>query len=372
MTPRITSRALLAGAACLVPVVVALGNPGTAQAATHTCGGQEATIVGTVRADFLTGTSGPDVVYLGYGNDRFDGLGGDDVICGGGSKDTITGGEGDDTLYGEEGDDTLTAGVGDDTVISGAGRDKVFDGSGDDTLLGGPGTDLLSYYTAGRYATTGVRLDAPGGTATGYGSDTLSGFEKFDLTRNTDVFRGRDVSEVVNSLGGDDTITTAGGNDLVWVGTGAVRVSTGAGDDFAGGQGNRATRVSLGDGDDGGGFDVAAVVSGGDGDDYFRTYLPGSRLEGGPGSDTVQGGYGRDKKSGVVIDLTTQTAHVIGARALWDLGSIENALGSQYDDVIYGTSGDNVLRGLEGDDRIEGRGGNDTLDGGRGDNTIVR
>lgn len=346
---------------------------GPAQAATHTCGGLPATIVGTPgKADYLTGTDGPDVVYLGYGNDRFDGKGGDDVICGGAGNDTIVGGGGNDTIYGEDGNDVLTGGAGDDIVSTGSGRNSVIEGAGDDTLRGGPGTDRVSYYTFGTYKAASVHIDAVAGTATGYGTDTLSRFERYDLTRSADTFRGSDVSEVVDGRGGDDTITSAGGNDQVSFGIGTVRVSTGTGDDAVGGTGSHESRISLGDGDDQGDASAAAVISGGDGNDSLRTFYPGSRLEGGAGSDTVYGAVGRDLHTGDVIDLVSQTAHVIGQHHLWYLSSIENAGGTYGDDRIYGTAGDNVLNGYDGDDYINGRGGHDTIDGGYGDDTIVR
>jgi Ca2+-binding RTX toxin-like protein len=362
---------IVAAATTLAALPLVYG--GAAHAATPTCGGLPATIIGTPgRADFLTGNAGPDVVYLGYGNDRFDGQGGDDVICGGAGNDTIRGGEGNDTIYGEDGNDVIRGDAGDDTVSTGAGRNTVIDGAGDDTLRGGPGTDRLSYFSAGTYQAASVHIDAIGGTATGYGADTLTRFEKYDLTRSADTFRGREVSEFVDSRGGDDTITTAGGNDVVWVGAGATRVSAGSGNDDVSGYGNRGTRISLGDGDDSGGTALADVISGGAGNDFLRTYFPGSRLEGGAGSDTVAGSIGKDRRTGALIDLATQKAHIIGQRHLWYLGSIENAWGNSGDDRIFGTQGDNVLKGYGGDDYINGRGGNDSLSGGDGDDTIVR
>ncbi|WP_445940417.1 type I secretion C-terminal target domain-containing protein [Pseudomonas sp.] len=52
------------------------------------------------------------------------------------------------------------------------------------------------------------------------------------------------------------------------------------------------------------------------------------------------------------------------------LDSIENLVGSRFDDVLTGTSGTNSLVGLEGDDILIGNGGNDTLTGGEGADTF--
>ncbi len=49
-------------------------------------------------------------------------------------------------------------------------------------------------------------------------------------------------------------------------------------------------------------------------------------------------------------------------RAIGNLSSVENFVGTSYGDVLQGTRKDNV---------IEGAGGNDTLTGSRGDDTFV-
>ena len=47
------------------------------------CGGRRATIVETARRDLLRGTRRADVIATLGGNDRVDGLRGNDVVCGG-------------------------------------------------------------------------------------------------------------------------------------------------------------------------------------------------------------------------------------------------------------------------------------------------
>jgi Ca2+-binding RTX toxin-like protein len=54
-----------------------------------------------------------------------------------------------------------------------------------------------------------------------------------------------------------------------------------------------------------------------------------------------------------------------------NLINIENATGSNFDDVLNGNSGNNVLSGLNGNDVINGGGGNDTIIGGGGHDTMT-
>ena len=60
-----------------------------------------------------------------------------------------------------------------------------------------------------------------------------------------------------------------------------------------------------------------------------------------------------------------------GAAANHTYDSIENAVGSNYADVIVGNSSANKLFGNGGNDTIAGNGGNDTLNGGAGQDTFV-
>ncbi len=106
--------------------------PPAQPAPTASCGGKQATIVGTEANDVRKGTSGKDVIAGLGGNDALSGLAGNDLICGGAGKDTLKGGKGNDKLYGQKGKDTLKGGPGKDTLKGGPGKDK---------LKGGPGKD---------------------------------------------------------------------------------------------------------------------------------------------------------------------------------------------------------------------------------------
>ena len=111
-----------------------------ANAATSTCNGEPATIVGTNSHDDIEGTSGRDVIVGLAGNDEIDGNGGNDVICGDAGADELDGDSGDDWLNGGSGNDEIDGDAGNDELIGGSGHDAIEGGRGDDQLLGEAGT----------------------------------------------------------------------------------------------------------------------------------------------------------------------------------------------------------------------------------------
>jgi dipeptidyl aminopeptidase/acylaminoacyl peptidase len=70
------------------------------------CGGRQATIVGSDAGEKLKGTKGPDVIVGNGGNDRIKGLAGRDRLCGGTGRDRLAGGKGaKDLCRGQQGKD---------------------------------------------------------------------------------------------------------------------------------------------------------------------------------------------------------------------------------------------------------------------------
>ena len=114
-----------------------------ADAATPTCDGRSATIVGTPGNDTLVGTPGNDVIVAEGGADVIKGMGGSDLICAGGGEDTVRGGGGNDTIFGGPRSDVLVGGPGSDYLIGGADDDTLEGDEGDDTLKGGSGHDAI-------------------------------------------------------------------------------------------------------------------------------------------------------------------------------------------------------------------------------------
>jgi beta-glucanase (GH16 family) len=113
--------------------IVALAVAGTASAAASpTCLGHKATIVGTNAADHLVGTAARDVILARRGHDRIYGRQGNDLVCGG---------SGLDELFLGRGADKATSGRGNDRIEGGNGQDFLNGGEGTDVLDGGAGTD---------------------------------------------------------------------------------------------------------------------------------------------------------------------------------------------------------------------------------------
>jgi uncharacterized repeat protein (TIGR01451 family) len=117
-----------------------------------TCRGRRATVVGTVRADLLTGTGGRDVILARAGRDRVFTYGGRDLVCAGRGSDVVRsgargdkvfGGPGADRLFGGRGGDALRGGGGPDSIRGGRGADLLAGGGGSDRCFGGPGGDVF-------------------------------------------------------------------------------------------------------------------------------------------------------------------------------------------------------------------------------------
>ena len=178
---------------------------------------------------------------------------------------------------------------------------------------------------------------------------------------------------------GNDTLDGAAGNDIADYSTSTAGVTV-----LLGG-------TSVGLADDGmGGSDSLISIEGARGS-AFADWLVGSDLEtletfvGGAGDDVIDGGLGPDlvdysaAPGGVTVNLAFQSAND-GTGGVDSLTSIEQVLGSAFDDSLTGDGADNslvggagtdVLSGAGGNDTLVGAGGNDVLDGGAGDDLLV-
>jgi Ca2+-binding RTX toxin-like protein len=126
-------------------------------------------------------------------------------------------------------------------------------------------------------------------------------------------------------------------------------------------------------GDDGADtLDAAGTVDGGPGDDVLRAQQPGANMVGGPGSDQMLGGPGRDTASygghtqPVVANLDGLAND--GAEGEDDLigVDVENLFGGAADDELYGDERGNMLGGGGGNDHLIAGAGHDSLSGGPG------
>jgi peptidoglycan/xylan/chitin deacetylase (PgdA/CDA1 family) len=123
------------------------------------------------------------------------------------------------------------------------------------------------------------------------------------------------------------------------------------------------------------GTDQDDVLVGTAGDDIVCGLDGADTITGGAGNDVLSGGPGSDT---VAYSTAAQGVRVrLDRGASGDgqdvLSSLENAVGSPYDDVLVGTSEPSILRGGRGADRLVGRDHRpyDLLDGGRGLNLCV-
>lgn len=120
------------------------------------------------------------------------------------------------------------------------------------------------------------------------------------------------------------------------------------------------------------------------GNDEMRGFGGDDMFYGGAGNDYIYGGEGDDTslyidaEAGISVDLAATESDANGTYAQASDGfgttdklySVENIVGSAFDDTIDGDEGANVLSGGEGDNRIAGDGGDDTIYAGSGDDTI--
>ncbi|WP_152047600.1 tandem-95 repeat protein [Aureimonas psammosilenae] len=286
-------------------------------------------------------------------------------------NDVLVGTQGNDTINGLGGDDRLSGLAGDDTLIGGAGAD---------TLIGGAGSDTASY--ADDEVGGPIRIDLS--TGLGFGGqaegDQLNGIENVIGTIFSDTLIGDDVAnslvagrgnDVLEGGGGADTLDGGANRDLATYASSeaGVRVDLAAGEG-SGGDAEGDRLISIED-LSGSRFDDTLIgsagnnnIAGGDGNDVLEGLAGTDKLDGGDGIDTAS--YSRSA-AGVTVDLASRIGFG-GSDGNDVLISIENALGSAFDDTLIGGDGANVLDGSAGNDTLIG-GAGDTLIGGEGTDT---
>ncbi len=376
-------------------------------------------IEGGTGDDTLTGGAGDDTLSGGPGNDTLNGGAGADTYSGGsgidfinysGSSSAITvnlltsqalGGEaqGDtiediegiigsnfnDSLTGDGLDNVFYGGVGDDSLIGNDGDDTLGGGAGADTIDGGAGLDLVSYVDSAQGVTVDlINQQVSGGEAQG---DLISNVEGVIGSDLADSLTGNDLDNNFSANAGNDIVTGAGGNDRLEGGAGADTLSGGAGvDTLIYTSSNAAVNVDLGQnttsgghasGDQISGFENVTGSSFGDqltGDTTANTINAGAGddvITVTSGGDTVIGGFGNDTldfinaAQGITLNLETNTFGGGIADGLEAI-SIENIIGSAFNDQIIGSDFANTLTGGAGVDTLTGGGENDSIDGGDG------
>ncbi len=326
-------------------------------------------------------------------------------VIGSDFADILTGDENNNVLTGGDGYDTLSGGGGDDIIKAGNGRDVLIGGAGADNLIGGSGVDEANYAEAEVRVNLSLQT---GGTAGDAAGDTFSSVENVTASDFNDYVFGSTAKNVLNGgFGddrlrghtGDDTLNGGDDNDDLVGGAGADSLDGGEGIDTASYVG-ASVRVNLymetggtagdaaGDtytdienvigsahGDFIVGDTLGNVINGAKGDDRLRGDDGDDTLIGGEGADDIRGGSGIDEANyedaTVRVNLNLLTGGTAGVAAGDTFSSIENVVGSDFGDYIFGSNVDNILMGGDGADRLRGHKGNDTLIGGTGDDNLL-
>ena len=380
-------------------------------------------LVGSKFNDVLTGDAGANLISGGAGVDLVVGGAGADSLNGGADIDTVSyatstagvtvnlglgtglGGDAEsDTLSGFENligsnfADILFGDAGKNTISGGTGNDHLYGTGGGDTFDGGAGLDWIDY----RNSTAAVTVNL----ATGVGSggfaqgDTYVNIEDIRGSKFGDTLIGNDSANVIYAGAGTDIISGGGGNDMIYSGGGYDIINGGAGTDTlsyvnswanvvaslatgigAYGEASRDTITGI-ENLVGSKFDDTLTgdagvnrLTGGAGADALNGGAGDDTLIGGTGGDTLNGGDGQDTANyaaaldAVILNMATGGT---GGDAAGDrFVSIEQIVGSAFNDVITGNAGDNRFDGGAGNDTIDGAGGIDYLYGNLGNDRLT-
>ncbi|HZG86211.1 calcium-binding protein, partial [Paenibacillus sp.] len=279
-------------------------------------------------------------------------------------------------------------------LSGGDGDDTLEGGEGGDTLDGGAGFNFASYSLASKNveayldASKNNTNDAAGdvfiairGLIGSGGHDTLHGSNADGELGHNDL-RGGGGNDVLHGLNGHDTLDGGAGNDTLNGGHGhdlASYASSTVGVNVAlPSGGNGAAGVDTFESIEG----LIGSATGGDvltgnGDANTLSGLGGNdTLIGGKGADVLNGGAGSDTVSyaaatgAVTVNLATGKGG--GSDAEGDTySSIENAVGSNFNDVFVGNDAVNTFQGGLGDDTYHVGAGDAVVEGAGGGNDKV-
>jgi len=223
-----------------------------------------------------------------------------------------------------------------------------------------PDTDLT--YDAGSGTDTFNVWGTPQDDHVRIGSDGFDSYVDLDVTRDSvpdsDVhLKSVEVADL-NGGGGNDVLDAASHNETGGLAFGKELYLEGAtGDDsLTGGSG-------------------AADIRGGIGNDHITAGTGVTTIRPGTGDDTALGGFSSkatlsygDAPAGVHVDLSHYGDQDTGGSGTDYVSGFKELVGSQYGDVLAGTTGAETIDGAGGDDTLMGHGGNDVLKGGAGTN----
>ncbi len=263
------------------------------------------------------------------------------MLRGGDGRDHVVGGDGRDVLFGGDGNDSMAGDVR-------AMQPKDEWDPGDDRIDGGEGSDWVGFDPHPRVE---VDLTKQTSWSHGAGSDALRSIENASGSNDDDLLVGNAEANVLDGgYGGNDRLVGRGGDDRLDGGDGSDDLEGGPGDDelkpmWAG----SAEGSDLADGGDG--IDLVSFEL-----EFFDRDAAGDECA-----------YDWTGHAGVAIDLGSGTASQPDGTTDWyrtELTAIEDAAGTEFEDVINGDDGPNSLYGRCASDRIDGRNGVDYIHGG--------
>ena len=314
--------------------------------------------------------SGRDTIRSNDGNDSIDAGDGDDRVVAGSGSMTIQGGSGDDAITAGAGRMTILGGTGNDTIDTGpSDHSDIFGNSGNDVINTMGPVRVIAGEEEGNVESDDDVVFVDGGAAfilAGEGDNQITVVSAREAriggSPGNDLIITGSGDDRIGPVGGNDTIFSNGGDDLIQYLGDSDQVDTGSGDDLV---------LTAGFGpaaDDtihtAGGNDVIVIPGGGEvragtGNDLVDARpLPGAEtLTGLPvtifghgGNDSIEGSSRNDRLYGGEGD---DTIH-----------------GNAGADRLYGGGGNDVLEGGGGRDVVFGHAGNDSLFGGNDDDTL--
>jgi Ca2+-binding RTX toxin-like protein len=314
----------------------------------------------------FVGTDQADIMISGATGANMNGAAGDDEILGGSGADTITGGEGQDSINAGGGDDIINL-----TSQAADGTDDINGGSGVDTIVIGAGSSFV-------FSTADSKLQGVENVQLGSGASVT-------LTGQTEAFN-------ITAGGGNETIISGSGDDVINGGLGNDFIQAAAGADVINGGAGRDT-VSY--------ADVTGVTSHGEAAitgmavNFSGESVADADITTVMGGGVVTGNFDPNAllASGTVQYLTAAKGATADEYSIDTVTSIEGFVGSALndyivlgadavtvdagagDDVIFsGTAADNINAGSGGDRIFIGsssdHGAAETIEGGDGFDTI--
>lgn len=334
-------------------------------------------------------------------------LSGIENITGGALADTITGNGQNNILRGGGGSDKISAGAGDDIIMA---------DENDALLDGGDGNDWLDF-SDNSTRTLQISMVASGYFAI---SQDNTPFEEFISITNFENIRGGGNDDVINGNVNDNKLAGGGGSDTLWGGDGNDWIYGDFSDtNIDGGDGLNTidfsdmdathsltitfsqSSITILDGTASNSANITNFINavGGLGNDTLVGDAQNNTLNGNNGADNYQAGAGNDiiivdeadkningGADGDTIDFNhfslgiTLNLAVTGSQTLHNAQSItmsitniEHANGTNFDDIISGSSLVNIINGGAGNDVVFlqlNDVGYDIIDGGAGNDWV--